>query len=124
MAKCFLFLSSVSGLLAVAFGAFGAHALKRHLDEELLKIFHTGVEYQFYHTFALAMTGVLLFRSDHSFLKFSGYAFALGIMIFSGSLYLLALTKVRTWGAVTPIGGVLFLIGWLLLAIGTIKSIE
>lgn len=115
-ANLFLFLSAISGFLSVAFGAFGAHALKASLDDYHLKVFHTGVEYQFYHTFALALVGLLLVRADQPLVRWSGYSFLAGILIFSGSLYLLALTRVGKWGAVTPIGGLAFLIGWALLA--------
>ena len=121
MAKCFLIASAVSGFLSVALGAFGAHALKDRLDEYHLKVFHTGVQYQFFHVFALALVAVLILRQYHPLLKASGYAFIIGTIIFSGSLYLLALTKVKLWGAVTPIGGLGFLIGWVLLAIALTK---
>lgn len=121
--QAFLVLSAISGFLSVALGAFGAHALKASLGEYHLKVFHTGVEYQFFHTFAVALVGILLMiRGEENALRWSGYAFLLGIVVFSGSLYLLALTKVGKWGAVTPIGGVLFLAGWALLAFSLFKK--
>jgi len=119
--RFFLLLASFFGFLSVALGAFGAHALKAVRDEYHLKIFHTGVEYQFLHTFALALVGVLLSREDSPWLRASGHAFWIGILIFSGSLYLLTLTRVGKWGAVTPIGGTAFLVGWALLFIALWK---
>ena len=123
MDRFFLTLSAVSGFVSVALGAFAAHGLKSRLEEDLLKVFHTGVEYQFYHTFALALVG-LLFASqkEMSGLKLSGFAFLFGIVVFSGSLYALALTRVRTWGAVTPLGGLGFLVGWAALAYSIYKQ--
>jgi len=116
--RLFLFISSVSGFFSVALGAFAAHALKKHLDDYFLGVFKTGVEYQFFHSFALALAAILLGKVDLAAFRWSGYCFAGGIVIFSGSLYLLSLTQVRAWGAVTPIGGVLFLVGWALLVVG------
>lgn len=96
-------------LLAVGLGAFGAHALKARLSPEMLAIFETGVRYQVYHALALLLLAAVRGPSK------AGWCFTAGIVIFSGSLYILALTGVKKWGAVTPIGGVLFLIGWLIL---------
>ncbi len=96
----------------MALGAFAAHALKDRFDDYSLKVFHTGVDYQFFHSFALAVVGILFLFTDHVLLRWAGSAFALGIFIFSGSLYLLAFTQIRVWGAVTPFGGISFLIGW------------
>lgn len=115
MSQFFLLFGSGMGFLSVALGAFAAHGLKSRLDEYSLSVFHTGVQYQFYHTFALLLIGVLLLHRETPSLTWSGYAFLFGILVFSGSLYLLAFTGVKTWGAVTPIGGVGFLVGWLLL---------
>ena len=95
--------------LAVGLGAFGAHALKTRLTPDMLAIFETGVRYQVYHALALLLLAAVRGPSK------AGWCFTAGIVLFSGSLYLLALTGVRKWGAVTPIGGVLFLIGWLIL---------
>jgi uncharacterized membrane protein YgdD (TMEM256/DUF423 family) len=95
--------------LAVGLGAFGAHALKTRLTPDMLAIFETGVRYQIYHALALLLLAAVRGPSK------AGWCFTAGILLFSGSLYILALTGVRKWGAVTPIGGVLFLIGWLIL---------
>ncbi|MBI4061621.1 MAG: DUF423 domain-containing protein [Elusimicrobia bacterium] len=98
--------------LAVGLGAFGAHALKARLPPELLAVFETGVRYQVYHALALLLLAAL--RGPEK----AGWCFAAGIVLFSGSLYLLALTGVRKWGAVAPVGGLLFLIGWLIVLFG------
>lgn len=95
--------------LAVGLGAFGAHALKSRLTPDMLAVFETGVRYQVYHALALLLLTSLRGPSK------AAWCFTAGIALFSGSLYLLALTGARKWGAVTPIGGLLFLIGWLIL---------
>lgn len=93
--------------LAVGLGAFGAHALKNRLTPDMLAVFETGVKYQVYHALALLLLAAL--RGPNK----AAWCFSAGIVLFSGSLYILALTGVRKWGAVTPIGGLLFLAGWL-----------
>ena len=105
-------LIALSGFLAVALGAFGAHYLKSKLDAYHLGVFETGVRYQFYHT--LAAMFCLLINRNRGLLNKAATAFLAGILIFSGSLYCLALFGVKKFGAVTPIGGFLFLFGWLL----------
>jgi len=118
-----LVLGSFSAGLAVAFGAFGAHALKTRLEPALLVIFETGVRYQMYHALALLFTGLLYLREPQlTGGRYLPVLFGLGSLIFSGSLYLLALTGVRTWGAVTPVGGVILLLGWLTLTVSLLKS--
>lgn len=124
MGQLFIGLAGVSGFLAVALGAFGAHALKQRLPEDLLAIYHTAVQYQFWHTAALLAVGLLLLHfPQQPLLKYSGWAFVAGIIIFSGSLYVLAFTGTRWLGAVTPIGGVAFLVGWALLAFAMLKKL-
>lgn len=115
--KLFLLLGAVYGFLGVALGAFGAHALKQTLTPERLAVWHTAVDYQLWHALALLAVALLL-RSTGSvpLLTYSGSAFAIGILVFSGSLYALCLTDVRVLGAITPIGGVALLAGWGLLA--------
>jgi uncharacterized membrane protein YgdD (TMEM256/DUF423 family) len=103
---------SVLGFLGVAAGAFGAHALRGSLSADRLEIFETAVRYQLIHALALLMAGSLGASR-------AGWAFFLGIVVFSGSLYLLVLMDRRWLGAVTPIGGVLFLAGWVLLALAS-----
>lgn len=116
-------IGSVLGALSVMIGAFGAHALKNTLTANgRLETFETAVKYQFYHVFALLILGLLLSRVDHKLLHYAGYSFIVGIIIFSGSLYILCLTNMGKWGAVTPIGGLFFIIGWILLFLGVLKS--
>jgi uncharacterized membrane protein YgdD (TMEM256/DUF423 family) len=113
MAKLFITLASLSGMLAVVFGAFGAHALKGKLDDQALKVFETAVQYHFYHTFALLVVGVIALNQPQSvLLKSSGWLFVVGVLVFSGSLYLLSLTGVRWLGAITPLGGLALIAGW------------
>lgn len=96
----------------MAIGAFAAHGLKDTLDEKYLAIFHTGVTYQFYHTLALGLVIVFWEKSAQKFLKCTAAFFIIGIVIFSGSLYALALTQKDWLGAITPLGGLSFLAGW------------
>ena len=115
-------MSSFLGFFSVALGAFGAHALKQRFNEYQLDIFHTGVTYQFYHALALGLVGALLLRTPEiPLLKTAGYAFVFGVIVFSGSLYLLAFTQVKWLGAITPIGGVGFLVGWAIMGIALAK---
>ena len=117
MAKLFITLASLSGMLAVVFGAFGAHALKGKLDDQALKVFETAVQYHFYHTLALLVVGMIALNQPQTvLLKSSGWLFVIGILVFSGSLYLLSLTGVRWLGAITPLGGLALIAGWACLA--------
>lgn len=118
MPRVWLAAGAVSGFLAVAAGAFGAHALKSHLSPEALSIYDTGVRYQFWHALALLAVGILQQRSPGRALRVAGWCFAVGTVLFSGSLYALALSGVKWFGAITPFGGVGFLMGWVALAIG------
>jgi uncharacterized membrane protein YgdD (TMEM256/DUF423 family) len=116
-------LAAISGFIAVALGAFGAHALKTRLPADMLAIYHTAVQYQFWHTAALLAVGLLILHFPQQvLLKYSGWAFVIGMVIFSGSLYVLALTGTRWLGAITPIGGVALLAGWLLLAVAMFQK--
>ena len=110
-------LGAVSGFVGVAAGAFGAHALKARLAPDLLAVFETGVRYQMYHALALLAVAWAASRWPGRTVALSGFCFVAGTVLFSGSLYLLAVTGVRSLGAVTPFGGVLFLAGWVLLAL-------
>ena len=124
MAKLFITLASISGMLAVTLGAFGAHALKGRLDDYSRGVFETAVQYHFYHTLALLAVGILLLQQPQLIqLQWSGWAFFIGIIIFSGSLYVMTLTGARWLGAITPVGGVAFIIGWLMLALGVSKNL-
>jgi uncharacterized membrane protein YgdD (TMEM256/DUF423 family) len=115
-ARLWIALGSLAGFLAVAFGAFGAHALKTRLTPELMAVYRTGVEYHFYHALALLAVGIFALLHPARTLDIAGLCFGVGILLFSGSLYALALSGVRVLGAITPFGGVLFLAGWSLLA--------
>ncbi len=117
MDRTFLLIGAVFGFLGVALGAFGAHGLRSRLTPELLAVFETGVRYHMYHTLAVLIVAAAIGRIGRAgLLVISGWAFVAGIVIFSGSLYALALTGTRGFGAITPIGGLLFLIGWATLA--------
>ena len=118
MDRFFLIVGSVSACLAVVLGAFGAHALKNYLSSDLLNTFEVGVRYHFYHTFGLFVVAWASTRWPGGSVTAAGWLFVAGIIIFSGSLYLLSLTGLRWLGAITPIGGLAFLLGWLLLAWG------
>ena len=114
---------AIFGFLSVAFGAFGAHALKPFLlQRDRLDTFELAVEYQFFHALAMLLTGVFMHYFDSFKLKYAGIFFLLGILFFSGSLYGLCFTGLGILGPLTPIGGVLLLIGWSFLAVGLIQS--
>lgn len=118
MASVTLFLAAVSGFLAVGFGAFGAHGLRDRFDAYSMGVFETAVQYQFYHSLALLGVGVLLLHAPSSaLLRASAVLFCLGIVIFSGSLYVLSFSGVRWLGAITPLGGLAFLAAWACLAV-------
>ena len=121
MSKLWLSLASMYGFLAVMLGAFGAHALKERLSPDLLAIWRTAVEYHFYHALALLAVGLLARQLQAGLLTVAGACFALGVLVFSGSLYALALSGVRVLGAITPLGGLLFLVGWACLSVSALK---
>ena len=122
-ARLFLILGSANAGLAVMLGAFGAHALKTRLDETLLKAYHTGVEYHFYHALGLILIGIIAMNLPASiWLKSSGWSMFVGIILFCGSLYLLSIFNLRWLGMVTPIGGLLFIVAWLSLCFAIIKQ--
>ncbi|WP_105903041.1 DUF423 domain-containing protein [Vibrio gangliei] len=130
-----LAVAGLSGFITVALGAFAAHGLSHRLPEYLLSVFKTGVQYQAWHTLALLVCGVLLMitapRSNHKVeeyslkarkgLVFAGICFIIGILCFSGSLYALALTSIKWFGPITPLGGVFFMLGWLSFAISVLR---
>ena len=124
MAKLFITLASLSGMLAVTFGAFGAHALRSRLDEHALGVYQTAVQYHFYHSLALLAVGVIaLSQPQTALLRSSGYLFVVGIVVFSGSLYLLSMSGMRWLGAITPLGGLAFIAGWGCLAAASWKML-
>ncbi len=117
MDRLFFSLGAVSGAIAVAAGAFGAHALKLRLTPDLLAIFDTASRYQMFHALALLAAGWAVSQWPSASARAAGWCFVAGTVVFSGSLYALSLSGVRALGAITPIGGVLFMAGWLLLAV-------
>ncbi|MEC5146254.1 DUF423 domain-containing protein [Chitinophaga sp. 212800010-3] len=127
MHKSFLVWAAALGALAVVLGAFGAHKLKELVPPETVSTFQTGVTYQFYHVFALLVTGILFAQLPGSQLEWAGRCFIIGILLFSGSLYALTLLKMtgnvglKGIGIVTPIGGVFFIAGWICLLSGVLK---
>jgi uncharacterized membrane protein YgdD (TMEM256/DUF423 family) len=118
MERVFAVCGALSAGLAVAAGAFGAHALKTRLSADLLAVFETAARYQIYHALALVAVAAVLTRWPAPPVRAAGWLFLAGTTLFSGSLYLLALTGTRWLGAITPLGGVCFIAGWLSLALG------
>lgn len=124
--KLFLIAGAINGFLSVALGAFGAHALKERLSEKYLAIWETAVQYQMFHAVALIAIAILMHPNllgPSGALSTAGYAILIGIIIFSGSLFALALSGVGILGAITPIGGVAFLVGWIMLIVAVAKSV-
>ena len=114
-------LGAVLAGVAVATGAFGAHMLKPRLSEHMLEVFETGVRYHMFHALALLFSGLALIQWEEKFFQKAALAFVAGILFFSGSLYLLALSGTRWLGAVTPLGGLCFMTGWACLALGFLR---
>jgi uncharacterized membrane protein YgdD (TMEM256/DUF423 family) len=124
MARYFIFLGSLNAFLAVGLGAFGAHGLKSRISPEMLDVYQTGVQYHVFHALALILIGIIAhWLSQSNLIIWSGGLFLAGIIIFSGSLYVLSITGIRAFGAITPVGGIAFLIGWVLLAWASLKNL-
>jgi len=122
-AKWLILAGCLFAALAVVAGAFGAHALKDKMAEDLMKVYQTGVQYHFYHALGLILIGLLALHFPAArALPWAGGIMALGIVLFSGSLYALSLSGIRVLGAITPIGGVAFIVAWAMTAIGVWKS--
>lgn len=120
LTRIFLATAALFGGFSVASGAFASHALKDQLSDRSLEIFETGARYQMYHALALLLVALILSRTDEAsqtFFAVSGWAFIVGTLIFSGSLYALSLTNIKLLGAITPLGGVAYIVGWVCLAI-------
>jgi len=116
MIKLIMVISGISAGLSVILGAFASHGLKKKISPEMQAVFKIGVEYQYYHSIALALVGLSLIASNidqSQFLTWAFICFGVGIIFFSGSLYLLALTKKKIFGPITPLGGLFFILGWL-----------
>ena len=119
MTRFLIITGAVSAALSVALGAFAAHTLKARLPADILAVFQTGVQYQFYHSLGLILVGILVqFYKGSSLLPAAGFLMVAGILLFSGSLYVISTTGIRSLGVITPIGGVAFIAAWLMVAIG------
>jgi uncharacterized membrane protein YgdD (TMEM256/DUF423 family) len=123
MMRLFLASGAVFGGLSVMAGAFASHALKGQLSDRMLEVFETGMRYQMYHALALILVALLLSRTTEgqSWLIASGTAMTLGVLLFSGSLYALSFTDIKGLGAITPLGGIAFLVGWGCLTVASLK---
>lgn len=122
MDRTFLILGAVSGAISVAAGAFGAHALRARVDARMLEVFETGARYQMYHALALLGVAWVASRWPGALTTASGWLFVAGTLLFSGSLYAMTFTGIRALGAITPLGGVCFIAGWLCLAAVAARS--
>lgn len=123
-AKIFLTLGAALLAVAVAAGAFGAHALRARLAPDMSAVYHTAVQYHFYHALGLLALGVVALRvTESTWLHAAGWVMVAGIVLFSGSLYLLSLSGMRALGAITPFGGLAFIVAWVLFAIGIWRSV-
>lgn len=120
--RIFLFAGALNGFLAVAAGAFGAHALKARLVPDLLAVFETAARYQLMHGLALMAAGLVWARWPVAAAHAAGWLLLAGVLLFSGSLYALALSGVRAWGAVAPVGGLALLVGWLCIAWTVVRA--
>ncbi|AUS09579.1 DUF423 domain-containing protein [Laceyella sacchari] len=123
--KLFIMIGSINMALAVAIGAFGAHGLAGKVTEKMLQNWNTGAHYHIIHALALLAIGLLMSKinGSTSLLNIGGWLIVAGILFFSGSLYAMVLTGVKTWGAITPIGGVAFIAGWILVAVTAAKHL-
>jgi uncharacterized membrane protein YgdD (TMEM256/DUF423 family) len=121
--RLFILLGAANAAMAVALGAFGAHALKTQLPGDLLAVYQTGNQYHFYHALGLALVGLAAAHwPESAWLKASGWLMLAGIVLFSGSLYLLAASGVRALGAVTPFGGLAFIAAWIAFAVAAVRA--
>ncbi|WCT57278.1 DUF423 domain-containing protein [Paenibacillus kyungheensis] len=118
MQRTYLIIGSILGMIGVGIGAFGAHLLEPIIGAQLMQTFKTGVEYHFVHTLAIIMVAILAgVIGESSLLRWAGRLFTVGVIIFSGSLYVLSITGIKVLGAITPIGGLCFIAGWFMLAL-------
>ncbi len=124
MSKAIIMTASVFLALAVAIGAFGAHGLKSHISAEMIQIYKTGVEYHFYHALGLLLVGVLAIVMPSVSFKWPAIFLSAGIILFSGSLYVLAITGIKALGAITPLGGLSFIVGWIILFVTVWKNFK
>ena len=120
MMKVFIILGALCTMMAVGTGAFGAHGLEGKLSDKYMSVWEKAVNYQMYHGLGLILIGIISGTTSIN-VNWAGWLLFFGIVLFSGSLYILALTQIRILGAITPIGGILFIVGWLMLIIATFK---
>lgn len=121
--KTILIIAGIFGALAVGIGAFGAHGLEATLTANgRLETYETAVKYQFYHTLALLLLGILMLNLSHDYFSWAAWSFIIGTVIFSGSLYTLSLTNITWLGAITPIGGLALIVGWVFLILGVARA--
>lgn len=122
MSKLFLILGSINAAAAVTMGAFGAHSLKTKLSQDMLSVFQTAVQYHFYHSLGLLIVGLLaIYLKPEKHIKIAGWMMFMGIILFSGSLYLLSITGIRWLGIITPFGGIAFILSWIFIAVAVWK---
>lgn len=123
MQKIFLIIAGVLGVIAVGLGAFGAHALRNMLESSgRVDTFETAVKYHFWHVLALVAVAILIDKFNAVMLQYAGWSFIVGVLIFSGSLYVLCMTGITKLGAITPIGGLAFILGWIFLILAVARS--
>ncbi|MFB4213616.1 DUF423 domain-containing protein [Shouchella sp. JSM 1781072] len=124
MGRIFILIGAIVMALSVAIGAFGAHGLEGRLSERMLKNYQTGVQYHMIHGVGLLFVGILSLKmTANQMVNGAGWAFLIGIVLFSGSLYVMALTGITKLGAITPIGGLAFIVGWVLLGIAAMRYV-
>ena len=123
IAKLFLFLGGANAALVVVLGAFGAHALKARLSSDMMAVYQTAIQYHLFHALGLIAVGVLgAWLPGSGYLKWAGWTMLAGIVLFSGSLYLLSVSGIRWLGAITPLGGIAFIVAWVLFCIAVLKT--
>ncbi|MFJ7310378.1 DUF423 domain-containing protein [Peribacillus frigoritolerans] len=119
--KLFVILGALNGLIAVALGAFGAHGLEGKIPDKYLETWQTAVQYQMFHAVGLLVLGLLAGKISSPLINWSGWLMLIGIILFSGSLFVLSVTQIKVLGAITPLGGVSFLVAWVLMIIAAYK---
>lgn len=119
--KLFIILGALNGFIAVALGAFGAHGLEGKIPDKYLEIWQTAVQYQMFHAVGLLVIGILAGKISSPLINWSGWLMLIGIILFSGSLFVLSVTQIKVLGAITPLGGVSFLVAWVLMIIAAYK---
>ena len=119
--KLFIILGALNGFIAVALGAFGAHGLEGKIPDKYLETWQTAVQYQMFHAVGLLVLGLLAGKISSPLINWSGWLMLIGIILFSGSLFVLSITQIKVLGAITPLGGVSFLVAWVLMIIAAYK---